>query len=193
MQSERRDLEYTFKGLTEEQVLEKKRMLRESAEAHPEIAEYFRELAVDFCVRFPEEATKQRQTKEWEQVESAFPPKKWLLYSIHMSHIIHNRNLFIDTTSGAGKGDEFNLELGANMLQAADGQFMRLTLVNFNMYNNLYNVNATNNQFRIVSRYGPPQNTSQFLGLSTLNSIPSKNYKTCGDIALAFAQAVHPR
>jgi len=87
--------------------------------------------------------------------------------------------LFIDTTSGAGKGDEFNLELGANMLQAQDGQFMRLTLVNFNMYNSIYPVNATNNKFRIVSRYGPPQNVSQFLGLSTLNSIPSKNYKTC--------------
>ena len=76
------------------------------------------------------------------------------------------------------------------MLQAQDGQFMRLTLVNFNMYNNLYHVNQTNNQFRIVSRYGPPQNTSQFLGISTLHSIPSQNYKNCGDIALAFAQAV---
>ena len=107
-----------------------------------------------------------------------------------MNHIIHSRNLFIDTTSGSGKGDEFNLELGANMLQAQDGQFMRLTLVNFNMYNNLYNVNQTNNQFRIVSRYGPPQNTSQFLGISTLHSIPSKNYKSCGDISLAFAQVV---
>ena len=52
MQSERRDLEYFGKGLTDEQVVEKKRMLRESAQAHPEIAEYFRELAVDFCVRF---------------------------------------------------------------------------------------------------------------------------------------------
>ena len=64
MQSERRDLEYFGKGLTDEQVVEKKRMLKESAEMHPEIAEYFRELACDFCVRFPEEATKQRETKE---------------------------------------------------------------------------------------------------------------------------------
>ena len=76
MQSERRDLEYFGKGLTDEQVVEKKRMLRESAQAHPEIAEYFRELAVDFCVRFPEEATKQRETKEWEEIESQFSPKK---------------------------------------------------------------------------------------------------------------------
>ena len=76
MQSERRDLEYFGKGLTDDQVVEKKRMLRESAQAHPEIAEYFRELAVDFCVRFPEEATKQRQSKEWEMQESAFSVEK---------------------------------------------------------------------------------------------------------------------
>ena len=76
MQSERRDLEHFGKGLTDEQVVEKKRMLRESAEMHPEIAEYFRELAVDFCVRFPEEATRQRETKEWEQQQSAFSVEK---------------------------------------------------------------------------------------------------------------------
>ena len=107
-----------------------------------------------------------------------------------MSHIIHSRNLFIDTTSGSGTGDEFNLELGANMLRAQDGQFMRLTLVNFNMYNNIYPVNSTNNQFRVVSRYGAAQDVSQFLGISTLHSIPSKNYKSTGDIALEFAKVV---
>ena len=72
MQSERRDLESFGKGLIDEQIIEKKKMLKESAESHPEIAEYFRELAVDFCVRFPEEATKQRQNKEWESQKSAF-------------------------------------------------------------------------------------------------------------------------
>ena len=76
MQSERRDLEYFGKGLTDEQVVLKKKMLKESAEMHPEIQEYFRELAVDFCVRFPEEATRQRETKEWEKIESQFSPKK---------------------------------------------------------------------------------------------------------------------
>ena len=109
-----------------------------------------------------------------------------------MTQIVHSRNLFIDTTSGnnQSQGDDFNLELGANMLQAQDGQYMRLTLVNFNMYNNLYNVNATNNQFRVVSRFGPAEAESQFLGLSTLHEIPCRNYKSCGDIALSFAQVV---
>ena len=72
MQSEIRDLESFGKDLTDEQVVEKKRMLKESAESHPHVAEYFRELAVDFCVRFPEEATKQRETKEWEKQSSKF-------------------------------------------------------------------------------------------------------------------------
>ena len=72
MQSEIRDLESFGKGLTDDQIIEKKKMLKESAESHPEVAEYFRELAVDFCVRFPEEATKQRETKEWEQQPSKF-------------------------------------------------------------------------------------------------------------------------
>ena len=45
--------------------------------------------------------------------------------------------MFIDSTSGNSPGDEFNLELGANRLHVQDGQFMRLTLVNFNMYNNI--------------------------------------------------------
>ena len=72
MQSERRDLTNFAKGLTDEQTIEKKKMLKESAETHPEIAEYFRELAVDFCVRFPEEACQQRETKEWESQKSVF-------------------------------------------------------------------------------------------------------------------------
>ena len=98
-----------------------------------------------------------------------------------MSQIVHSRNLFIDTTSGnnQSQGDDFNLELGGNMLQAQDGQ-----------YNNLYNVNATNNQFRVVSRFGAANAETQFLGLSTLHEIPSGNYKSCGDIAQAFAEVV---
>ena len=108
----------------------------------------------------------------------------------NMTHIIHSRNLFIDTSTGSGKGDEFNLELGANQISAADGQFLRLTLVSFNMYNNIYPVNSTNNQFRVVSRYGSIQDASQFLGISTVNSITPKTYRTVGEIALAFAQSV---
>ena len=77
MQSERRDLESFGKNLTDKQIIEKKKMLKESAESHPEIAEHFRELSIDFCVRFPEEATKQRETKEWESQKSAFSTENY--------------------------------------------------------------------------------------------------------------------
>ena len=171
-------------------------MLKDSAKTHPEIAEYFRELAVDFCVRFPEEATKQRETKEWESQKSAFSINNvylvvpYLVPYTNMTHIIYSRNIYIDTSTGSGKGDEFNLELGANQISAADRQFLGLTSVSFNMYKNqLYPINETNNQFRVVSRYGPVQDASQFLGISTVNSITPKTYRTCGEIALAFAQS----
>ena len=72
MQSEIRDLESFGKDLTDEQIVEKKRMLKESAESHPNVAEYFRELAVDFCVRHPQEAEEQRLSKEWEHQPSKF-------------------------------------------------------------------------------------------------------------------------
>ena len=107
-----------------------------------------------------------------------------------MSHIISSRNLYIDTTSGAGRGDDFSLELAANRILAADGQFLRLSLVNFSMYNNTYTVNRTNNSFRVVSRYGANGTLTQQNGISTLKSIPRGNYRTCGDIAQAFAEVV---
>ena len=92
MQSERRDLEYFGKGLTDEQVVLKKKMHKESAEMHPEIAEYFRELAVDFCVRFPEEATKQRESKEWEKMESQFSPKKMAALNNEYNESYHTQS-----------------------------------------------------------------------------------------------------
>ena len=68
----RRLTTYTI-GLTAEQVSLKDRMMREAEAENPEVSEYFRELCVDFCVRNPEEATRVRETGEWE-VESKHSP-----------------------------------------------------------------------------------------------------------------------
>ena len=84
--AELRDLPSFGAGLTDEQILEKKRMLKESAESHPHIQEYFRELCIDFCVRHPEEAAKQRETKEWEHLGSKFTVEKMLALSNHESY-----------------------------------------------------------------------------------------------------------
>jgi len=52
--------------------------------------------------------------------------------------VVNSYNLFIDSAKdvggAAGKGDSFSLQLGADSIQAQDGQFLRLTLQEFSMY-----------------------------------------------------------
>ena len=60
--------------------------------------------------------------------------------------IVSSRNLFIDSSNNiSGQGDNFVLELSGHTIFAGDGQILRLTLLNFNMYNNTYEVNDSNN------------------------------------------------
>ena len=61
--------------------------------------------------------------------------------------VVNSYNLFIDSAKdvggAAGKGDSFSLQLGADSIQAQDGQFLRLTLQEFSMYTNFYMVIST--------------------------------------------------
>ena len=72
---EARDIESFGKGLTDEQILLKKQMIKEGRELFPNVQEYFLELACDFCTRHPEEAEQQRIDKTWESLESKFDKK----------------------------------------------------------------------------------------------------------------------
>ena len=69
---ESRDIESFGNGLTDEQVLLKKQMIKEGRELFPNVQEYFLELACDFCTRHPEEAEQQRLYKTWETLASKF-------------------------------------------------------------------------------------------------------------------------
>jgi len=68
--------------------------------------------------------------------------------------VVNSYNLFIDSAKdvggAAGKGDSFSLQLGADSIQAQDGQFLRLTLQEFSMYTNFYMVNINNCRFRLT-------------------------------------------
>ena len=68
--------------------------------------------------------------------------------------IVNSYNLFIDSAKdaggAAGKGDSFSLQLGADSIQAQDGQFLRLTLQEFSMYTNFYMINLNNSRFRLT-------------------------------------------
>ena len=71
---EKRKLESYTEGLSADQIVEKDRLMKLVAETHPEISSYMAELAIDFCIRNPEEATRVRETQEWEGIESMHSP-----------------------------------------------------------------------------------------------------------------------
>ena len=69
--------------------------------------------------------------------------------------VVNSFNLFIDSAKdvggAVGKGDNFSLQLGADSIEARDGQFLRLTLTDFSMYTNFYGVNINNSKFRLTN------------------------------------------
>ena len=67
---EKRKLESHIIGLSEEQITEKDNLMKLVSELHPHLSSYMIELCVDFCIRFPEEAAKVRESKEWDEIES---------------------------------------------------------------------------------------------------------------------------
>ena len=75
METTKRDLHTFTVGLSADQIAEKKRLMREAEREYAHVPEYFRELVVDFCVRNPEEATRIRETGEWEETSSKFSTK----------------------------------------------------------------------------------------------------------------------
>ena len=101
-----------------------------------------------------------------------------------MSHIISSRNLFIDSINEPTP-DNFTLNLGQDTIRAGDGQALKLTLLQFNAYNNILSVNSRNNLVKIYMEAGPG-------GTSTSSDlyIPPNNYATLGEIAQEFATLV---
>ena len=80
----------------------------------------------------------------------------------------------------SGKGDDFVVALNAAGIQAGDGQFIRLSLQSFNCYRNWYMVNTNNNHFRFYINGATTQYDFY---------IAPKNYKTIGEVSLAFFTA----
>jgi len=67
---EARHLSTFTHGLTDAQVAEKERLLKEVLANDSSLCPTIAELCVDFCVRHPDEATRIRESKEWEQQPS---------------------------------------------------------------------------------------------------------------------------
>ena len=64
--------------LTEQQVLEKDLLMKQSKELYPNLSSYMIELAVDFAVRHSEELSRIIESKEWENKDSIHSPENLL-------------------------------------------------------------------------------------------------------------------
>lgn len=104
-------------------------------------------------------------------------------------NIVNSFNLFVDTQKaavigdGQSTGDNYLIHLGDNAFSAQDGEIVRISLVNFNMFNNIYGVNINNCKFRVTTQVGA---TIQ----STLKNLARGNYKTVGAVAQNFGEVL---
>ena len=101
--------------------------------------------------------------------------------------VVNSFNIFVDSEKSSlvgdrqSEGDDVHIHFEGQTIEAADGENIRLSLLNFTMFNNTYMVNVNNSQFivRGVSGTNPTFDT-------TLN-IDRKNYINLKDIATSFA------
>ena len=121
--------------------------------------------------------------------------------SIHNSRfqgqeIVNSFNMFIDTEKSSivgdrqSKGDDVQIHFEGQSIVGGDGENIRLSLLNFNMFNNIYQINVNNSRFLVrgVADAGSsiPNNFLEQL------AIPKKNYKTINEIAAEFTAVLKP-
>ena len=103
--------------------------------------------------------------------------------------VINSYNIFVDSEKSSlvgdkqSKGDDVHIHLEGHSIEAGDGEFIRISLMNFNMFNTLYNIDKNSSQFTLKGTYNSGS-------IDALLSIPRKNYANFKDIALAFANAI---
>jgi hypothetical protein len=97
--------------------------------------------------------------------------------------VLDTHALFIDTSAAnkesLSKGDDFQLHLNTQSIDADRGQFIRLTLNEFAMYKTFTNVNNNNSTFVTVSSEATSKPT-----------LTNQNYDTIHDIATEFANKI---
>ena len=69
--------------------------------------------------------------------------------------VVNSFNLFLDSEKSTlvgdkqSEGDNVKLHFEGNSIEAGDGEIIRLSLLNFTMYNNIYHINANNNKVTV--------------------------------------------
>lgn len=102
--------------------------------------------------------------------------------------VVNSFNIFIDTEKSSlvgdrtSQGDDTKIHFEGQTIEAKDGELIRISLLNFTMFNNTYMVNQNNGRFNIRGTDGTAFNETV--------SIAHKNYLNLKDLATAFATSV---
>jgi hypothetical protein len=103
--------------------------------------------------------------------------------------IVNSINFFVDSERSAvvgdtqSKGDDLQLGFEGNTIECKDGEVIRLSLVDFHMPNNQYNIDARNSEGTIICSVN---GTAMTAGLVT-TLVTRGNYYDVDDIAINFA------
>tara|TARA_R110002049_G_scaffold236943_1_gene410050 strand:+ start:992 stop:2143 length:1152 start_codon:yes stop_codon:yes gene_type:complete len=101
--------------------------------------------------------------------------------------IVNSFNIFVDSEKSTlvgdrqSKGDDVHVHFEGQTIESSDGENIRLSLLNFTMFNNTYMVNINNSRFNVRGASGT---TSSFLNVV---NIDRKNYLNLKDLATSFA------
>lgn len=105
----------------------------------------------------------------------------------HGQEVVNSFNIFVDSEKSSvvgdkqSKGDDIHIHFEGQTIEAGDGENIRLSLLNFTMFNNLYHININNSRFNVR---GSSSAEASFLNVV---NIDRKNYNNLKDIATSFA------
>jgi hypothetical protein len=119
--------------------------------------------------------------------------------------IVNSFNLFVDTErtnicgDRSSTGDDTTIHFEGSSIIANDGELIKLTLTNFEMYNNLYSVDVNNDRFTMtysnnsLAIVAPATTAPALVFTSVDDRITNKNYATLGEMAIEFAKTIAKR
>ncbi len=93
------------------------------------------------------------------------------------------------TTDGGDQVNKFKLNLGTNPISSDDNSLIKLSLTQFNMAKNFYNINSTNNALRLYLE-GFTHNTMTFETIDKIIKIPPGDYLTFEIIILNLCKII---
>ena len=105
----------------------------------------------------------------------------------HGQEVVNSFNIFIDSEKSSlvgdkqSEGDDVHIHFEGQTIEAGDGENIRLSLLNFTMFNNTYMVNINNSRFNVR---GVSLSNPSFIDVV---DIDRKNYANLKDIATSFA------